>query len=613
MNPPGVRGPRFVETVRLGLWFGLLTGTLEATGRLVQREVLGHRIWLSADVVWMAPTADVTLFLLAALILGGLVRLLPGRMSRDHVAAAFLFLLLAGPLLVQGKLHPVSSLLVAAGAAVVLSRALAARQRRLHAVARSSTAWLLLAVALATAGVRGGAWLRERRAVSALSARPQDAPNVILLILDTVRAKSLGLYGYERPTSPNLDRVATEGTVFSHAISTSPWTLPSHGSIFTGHYEHDLSADLFTPLDDAYPTLAERFAERGYVTAGFVANLIYATREAGLSRGFIHYEDFPVSAPMVLNSSLLAREMALRLRRAVGDYQRLVRKKAARVSADFLRWLDHRPDRPFFVFLNYFDAHAPYLPPDSLAGVFGPRRTRHPMGDPSEREHWSGADVAAERAAYDGSVAYLDQELGRLLRGLRQRRLLAHTLVVITADHGEQLGEHGLMDHGNSLYRPLVEVPLVMLWPGRVPSGLRIDVPVSLRDLAATLEDLALGDSGRTFPGRSLAALWEEGPAAEVSVPLSEARDEGETHAWMPLSRGDMKSIVSGRWHYILNGDGQEEVYDLYEDPNEERDLVASGTADPMLARLRATLSSLLDGTGTKKADARAGAGRARR
>jgi len=127
-------------------------------------------------------------------------------------------------------------------------------------------------------------------------------PNVLLIVLDTVRAKSLGLYGYGRPTTPRLERLARYGTVFKSAFSTAPWTLASHATMFTGRYPHELSTGFLSPLDTTYLTLAELFTSEGYQTAGFAANTFYASQEFGLSRGFTHYEDYRVSGRQVLDS-----------------------------------------------------------------------------------------------------------------------------------------------------------------------------------------------------------------------------------------------------------------------------------------------------------------------
>ena len=199
------------------------------------------------------------------------------------------------------------------------------------------------------------------------------------------------------------------------------------------------------------------------------------------------------------------------------------------------------------------------------------------------------------RTAYDGCLAFLDQQVGQLLDDFQDRGLLENTLVIVTADHGEQFGEHGLIGHGNSLYLPLIHVPLVVSLPGRVPAGRRVPDAVSLADLPATVLDL-LRVSGRpTFPGTSLARCWEsrEGrPAPPGSPIVSEVGAGINTPEHEPVTRGSMQSPILGDYHYILNGDGVEELYDWHRDPGEREDLSGSEQGRAVVPRLRAMAQS---------------------
>ncbi len=600
------------EILTLGVFFGLVTGWLEVGLRAVQRFALDVRLFLSPDVVWMAPLADLALFVVMAGILALAGRALARARSVSPAAWAaivfgtLLFLVPLGPLLSTTRLHKLAGVLLALGVAVQGGRVLARRAPAVLRLSRRATPVLAAAVPVAVALVRGGAWLDERRHLSALPAAEAGAPNVLLLILDTVRSADLSLYGYAHSTTPHLERLAARGVTFEQAWSTSPWTLPAHASLFTGRYPHELDADWQTPLGDSPPTLAEHFATRGYRTGGFVGNLIYATYETGLDRGFARYEDYPVSVPMIVNSSLLVRWIVMRSRRWLGRDQFLVWKSAREVNEGFLAWVDGSGKdgseggaRPFFAFLNYMDAHAPYLPPDSLRGRFGPERRGRALADLSDRRDWTPEELRAERAAYDGAIAYADQEMGYLLAQLESRGLLESTLLVVASDHGEQFGEHGLVDHGNSLYRPLLRVPLVLSMPGRVPGGARVERPVSLRDVTATIAhlarpaggaDLARPGGAGAFPGRSLAWAWQgEDPGGS---PLLSAVSAGvRMPEWMPIMRGSMRSIVHDGYHYILNGDGVEELYRL-DDPAEDRNLATLPELEPTLAELRRRLDA---------------------
>ena len=169
--------------------------------------------------------------------------------------------------------------------------------------------WLLGTVAALACFSYGRELLSEHRALRRLPAAIPGAPNVLLIVLDTVRADALSLYGYDRDTSPNLVRLARGGVRFEQARATAPWTLPSHASMFTGRWPHQLDIGTFRPLDARSPTLAEVLGARGYVTAGFVANPIFCHADYGLARGFLHYEDIPVSPLEILRSTLLGERL----------------------------------------------------------------------------------------------------------------------------------------------------------------------------------------------------------------------------------------------------------------------------------------------------------------
>jgi arylsulfatase A-like enzyme len=575
----------------LCVWVGLLTGLMEVALRSVQSQVLGIRIWLSADLVWMAPLADVVIFAALGLVLTALHKLWPRVVSPTVLAAVLAFTAIVGPLLHLARIHQVASLLLAAGVAVQAGRMLAPHLATIRRLAAKSAVWMVLLVVAMAGAVRGAAWLGERQRIEALAEPESGSPNVLLIILDTVRAKSMSLYGYEHRTTPIIDSIAAGGVTFEQTWSTSPWTLPAHASMFTGHYPHELSTTLLTPLDDEYPTLAERFTERGYGTAGFIGNLLFTTRWSGLDRGFIHYSDYPTSIGMVVASSWLARI----IKNGLGGFPKLKAKDARTVNREFIRWLDRQDgDRPFFVFLNFMDAHAPYLPPDPYDGMFGPKRDGVAMADPSEHEHWTESGIEAERAAYDGALAYLDAQLGVLFVELDDRGALENTIIIICSDHGEQFGEHGLMDHGNSMYRPLLRVPLVVVWPDHVPVGERALSPVSLRDLPASIAALAWGEP-ELFPGRSFRALrtGTRAPTTAPSPVLSEVKEGVRTSPWLPLARGPMKSLVLDGFHYIRNGDGVEELYDIELDPEEADDLGPLPRSEAILERMRAEVASL--------------------
>lgn len=581
----------------LGAWFGLFTGFGEVLLVAVKKLYLHRIVRLSPDVVWMAPVADVALFLLAAALVIAIGSLWP-RMLRvgpaSGVLASLGFFTLS---LHYTPVHLAAKALLAIGLGTQVGRLVAAHPA---SFARLTSWRVLVCGALAVSLVGGAVHLRERldeRAAFTRLAEGAVGPNVLLIVWDTVRARSLSLYGYERETTPYLESIGAASAVFDLALTTAPWTLPTHASMFTGRWHHELSADWDTPLDGAHPTLAEFLSARGFATAGFVANTFYGSFEHGLDRGFSHYEDYGRSAGQILVSSALGSELACGvrnrpacgLRDLVGYYDLLGRKPAAGVSQSFLRWLDVRPDnRPFFVFLNYFDAHAPYLPPEPFASRFGEHERKNPMHLEKEDWGWTPEQVRAERDAYDGAIAHLDHELARLFDALRERGLLGQTIVIITSDHGEEFLEHGVMSHSNSLYLPSLHVPLVIHSPGRIGPA-RVAETVSLRDLPATVMDL-LDIRQHPFPGRSLVRGWNTGGTQSIDEAIL-TQVSGRTFRpdHYPVSKGDMASVVESRYHLIRRGDGREELYDLAADPWETEELAAAEHAE-LLSRLRVRL-----------------------
>jgi hypothetical protein len=313
---------------------------------------------LSQHFVWMAPVGSLLLFAIPTLGLALLNRKWPTRVPLHVAAGIFASMAALGLIFMYPRIHRAAMLILACGVGIQVVRMVASRPDGFRKVVHGTVAWMAALVVLMGVAVGGSLWWRERRAIASLPEAREGAPNVLLIILDTVRAMSLSLYGYERPTSPALDEFAQRGVVFDNAISAAPWTLPAHATMFTGQYPHLLSADWRDPLDRTYPTLAEVLSAHGYVTAGFVSNTYYASYEHGLARGFAHYDDYATGLGQVLNSSSLgfmvfagrAGFSVNFLRTLLQNYEYLGRKKADRISHDFLTWLDDRPDRPFSPF-----------------------------------------------------------------------------------------------------------------------------------------------------------------------------------------------------------------------------------------------------------------------
>lgn len=624
------------QLLLIGLWSGILAGLMQVLFLGLEKFLLHHSIGFGLDVVWMAPLATALLFLIPAILLS----LLAQRTKQITLfVVVFVFALLAflSVLLDLAWLHPLAALLLSAGLGIQTARFVTLPPKRLtllleHAriqkwlparLGRKKEAtvplaptskelitrreFLIMAGATVTGltiGAQGWKGFVEDQKLASLPTTVSGLPNVLLVVLDTVRAQSLSLYGYGRPTTPMLKQWANQGVVFNRALATAPWTLPSHASMFTGKYPHELSANWTTPLDDAQTTLAEVLSGHGYETAGFVANLVYASAEHGLARGFSHYEDYPVSFGELALSSSLGRFISNQpsFRRLIGNHDILDRKSAADINRAFLAWLTGRDvQRPFFAFLNYYDAHEPYLPPPPYNDQFGASpqdRGFDYMTDEVERPlKWtlSPAEIQTERNAYDGTIAYTDQQLGLLLDELKKRSLLNNTLVIITADHGEQLGEHGLFSHGNSLYLQTLHVPLVILFPGKVPQQTVIQQPVSLRNVPSTILDLLDLHEPHPF-GPSLTRFWRTntGKGNSDDLLLSDLSQGVGVQPWYRNASGEMHSLVIGTQHYIKNGNGSEELYDLVNDPFETHDLMSTNQSDPLTEQFRITLQKTL-------------------
>ncbi len=375
---------------------------------------------------------------------------------------------------------------------------------------------------------------------------PQTPPSLVLLTLDTTRSDHLGAYGAQGAVTPVLDSLAARGTRYATAIAPSPLTLPAHASLLTGLEppEHGVRDNGTAVLPAGLPTLATALAERGYATGAFVASRVL-DRRFGLDRGFDVYGD---------------RMAAER----VGQYG-YPERDATAVTSAALAWAAGLPaGKPYFLWLHYYDPHAPYQPP-------GSRR------------------YGSDREAYAGEIAHVDRQIGRLLAGLPA----GSRLVATVSDHGEMLGEHGESGHGIFLYRAALEVPLIVAGPG-VPAGRVVEQTVATRRLAATLLHLLdAGDSA--LPGPVLPGLApetsEEMPALAV---YSEATMPASAYGWAPLT-----ALTDGRWRLIVAP--RPELYDVAADPAETHNLITEQRGEAR--RLRRALEALEAGFTRRRAD----------
>ncbi|HSF44173.1 MAG TPA: sulfatase-like hydrolase/transferase [Thermoanaerobaculia bacterium] len=351
-----------------------------------------------------------------------------------------------------------------------------------------------------------------------------ESPSLVLVTLDTVRADHLGSYGYQAAETPALDRLASEGVRFARASSPVPLTLPSHASLLSGLLppNHGVRNNGAGAFPEGTATLATVLAGQGYRTGAFLGAFVL-DRRFGLAQGFEVYDDEVPRAPGA--AVFLEAE-----------------RPGSQVMDRALAWLGREDPRPFFLWIHLYDAHAPYEPPPAW-------RSRHP-GRP-----------------YDGEIAAVDAQVGRLLDELGRRGLAGRTVVAVAADHGEGLGEHGEDTHGLLLYEPTLHVPLLVRAPG--VAARTVETPVSLVDLGPTLAGLL----GKSFPapasrgldGRDLSEALRGGRDPEPVDLYAETRYPA-VFGWSPLAalrRRDLKYISSGK----------PELYDLRRDPREAANL----------------------------------------
>jgi arylsulfatase A-like enzyme len=602
------------STLAFSAWFGLSAGLFELAVTLIAkwlRDPSPVFFRMNRHVVWSVPLANLSLFILVGLALALFVWFRRGRALRSPLGALSVIWILT-ILLSFRRIHPLACVVLACALACRFTIAIETNRARLGRIVR----WSLPAFFIIMVGLIGTSlareMLREHVAFASLPEAATSGPgatNVLLIVLDTVRADRLSLYGYGRDTTPNLARLAQRGVTFKMARSTASWTLPSHASMMTGRWPHETSARLHGPLDATHTTLAAFLAGHGYSTAGFVANTTYCGAETGLNSGFVHYEDHDLSPQGILRTSALGQDILWQSLVTFsgwvgGQLQFEPRKDAARISRDFLAWTDSQGKRPFFAFLNFFDSHTPYRLPAGAESRFGIKPEN--SADFATLDRWftldkrnrPPRDLQLASDAYDNCLSYLDAQLGSLFDRLERRGLLKNTLVIITADHGESFGEHELFCHASSLYDPEIHVPLIAILPGNSHAGEIVESPVSLHDLPATITDLIGLYASSPFPGQSLARRWDTTAAAHPEPTLAEIDGPAKTAPNIgrsPAFRGPLKAIVIDHNIYIRNGDGAEELYDVAADPAQKFNLRDAPSALLTLKTLRLTMDKMTD------------------
>lgn len=459
-------------------------------------------------------------------------------------------------------------------------------------------------------------------------------PNVILLVVDTLRGDRLSCYGHRRRTTPRLDALAEEATVYTRAISPGAWTPPSHASMFTGTYPSRHGVDRSHPyLDTALTTLPDWLHAEGYRTFGISSNY-WISSATHYDRGFdVFYQSWQLLQAQA-NPALErqrrrdpgyagspAPSAAERLRATVNRVDAgfwrtccapfmSVDMGARRVNRVVQRWMRQwtNLDAPFFAFIHYMEPHLPYHPPA--------RFVRRHLGAREERAAWrvnqhalkfmsgqvamSAEDFELLGALYDAEISYADECIGELVEGLRATGLLDQTLLVITSDHGENLGDHGLMDHMFSLHESIVRVPLVVRYPGGRPRGVDASLVQTLDIFPTVVAATGAGrrnggaEIGTQFQGMPLPPFGERREFAvselrEVQPPIPTLRKRYGSFDWRTFDRS-LVAVRTATHKYVQGSDGSEALYALDVDPGETTDRLV---ADPERAvEMRARLGA---------------------
>jgi arylsulfatase A-like enzyme len=422
---------------------------------------------------------------------------------------------------------------------------------------------------------------------------PAGAGSAVLIVLDTLRRDHMSLYGYPRKTTPALDARARSGLVFDDSTSVASWTYPSHASMFTGLWPSSHGAHAFRgekdqvdlyPLSPERVTLAEIAREHGYRTAGLSANKAYLSSHWGMDQGFEEYLCRQPRRTGLLLSK--ARDLAWSWDKRRAQYLEMPYLTAPEMTRSAISWLERHRETPFFLFVNYMDAHFPNAAPGSQGLPFEDEALV--VGE--EAREWfprysaSGVMTPAEQRSivneYDREVIHLDHWVGVLLDYLERSGLAAKTLVVLTSDHGEFLGEHQFIGHSRELYAEVVEVPLIVWEPGAAPG--RVSRPVQGLDVFPTiLRYLALpipeGTQGQPLLEMDHPTVSEQHYAhnAELFSPHGQRYDR------------ILRTIRVGEHRYFQSTAGEERLFHLKADPHETHNLIAELPMVAAAARAR--------------------------
>lgn len=448
-------------------------------------------------------------------------------------------------------------------------------------------------------------WLLPALLCTLAGCQPADRTNLLFISIDTLRADHVRAYGYERSTSPNLDRLAREGALFETMVAESSWTLPSHTTLFTGRSSrvHGVVHD-GAKLGPQHPTLAERLRRAGYRTEG-IASAPYLHPIFGFDRGFERYR--------VLGETVYDLEGFSRRRQATDPTWRRrsqehdLASHRTVTSPDLVSHvgeaLERLQDEPFFLFVHFFDAHFDYTPPEDYWRRFDPDYDGDfdPVGFATNPKVYPGMpreELEHVVARYDGEILWTDEHVGRVLDALDERGLSDRTLVVVVSDHGEEFFEHGRVGHRRTLFDEQLLVPFLMRLPGRIPAGRRLAMQTRMIDVLPTVLDLLELPPEPEDMGRSLLP-YLLGHEPEEDLPALSYLRLPTRYSLVSLRRPEWKLVV--RKGERAGVPDRARFYDLTADPDEREFRVepeALAEALRELEALSAEEAAVLERTG---------------
>jgi len=483
--------------------------------------------------------------------------------------------------------------------------------------------WIVVAVSIATPvillivpvvnyHVRGG-YEVETQTTEAVDRAPENAPDVVVVVLDTVRARSVSAYGYERKTTPVFDEFAKKSMLFEQATAPSTWSLPSHASLFTGNLPSSHNGHAETRwLDDKMPTIAQSMAKAGWETRCFTANP-HITPSFGLTRGFGWSDN-----AWLMGAGARGFSFIYRLVDALGATA--MDKGGALVVDNLRNWMDQRPDdaAPAFVFVNFLEAHFPFHQlPDKFRNLY----TKQPLSELRKHGQMAfGAQMGRQLTEeeyntirqpildlYDAGVVYTDYLFGQVLDIWRKRGTLEETVFIVLGDHGEHVGEHGAFGHLASLYQEDLWVPFLVYYPPLIKTGKRVKQEVSTMGAFATIFDLLNLKPLDTLQYASLLPAMDEENGAVFGRPVISERFEekllssrfkpGTANGKGPLLSpwGRYRVYRSGRFklaRHFEKGKFSTYLFDLEADPGEMKDLAADPASEGYLKQMEEELKN---------------------